>query len=45
MTDFRDRPDTTNRWRATIEALEAIVLAALTSPRSIPRRPKRSAAW
>ena len=27
MTDFRDRPDTTDRWRAMIEALEAIVLA------------------
>lgn len=26
--DFRDRPDATDRWRATIEALEAVVLAA-----------------
>src|SRR5271169_4290404 len=28
MTDFHDRPDATDRWRATIEALEAVVLAA-----------------
>jgi hypothetical protein len=28
MTDFRDRPDATNRWRAMIEALEEVVLAA-----------------
>ena len=27
MTDFRDKPDATDRWRATIEALEAVVLA------------------
>ena len=27
MTDFRDKPDATDRWRAMIEALEAIVLA------------------
>jgi hypothetical protein len=36
MTDFRDRPDTTNRWRATIEALEAIVLAAPDEPEIDP---------
>jgi len=28
MTDFRDRPDAADRWRATIEALEALVQAA-----------------
>jgi hypothetical protein len=28
MTDFRDGPDLTERWRATIEALEALVQAA-----------------
>jgi hypothetical protein len=32
MTDFRDRPDTTDHWRATIEVLEAIVLAAPDEP-------------
>jgi hypothetical protein len=32
MTDFRDRPDATDRWRATIEALEAVVLAAPDEP-------------
>jgi hypothetical protein len=32
MTDFRDRPDTTDRWRAMIEALEAIVLAGPDGP-------------
>jgi hypothetical protein len=36
MTDFRDRPDTTNRWRAIIEALEAIVLAAPDEPEIDP---------
>jgi len=28
MTDFRDGPDLTERWRATVEALEALVQAA-----------------
>jgi hypothetical protein len=28
MTDFRDRPNATNRWRAMIDALEEVVLAA-----------------
>ena len=28
MTDFRDRPDATDRWGAVIDALEALVLAA-----------------
>jgi hypothetical protein len=28
MTDFRDGPDLTERWRATIEVLEALVHAA-----------------
>jgi hypothetical protein len=32
MTEFRDRPDATDRWRATIEALEAVVLAAPDEP-------------
>jgi hypothetical protein len=36
MTDFRDRPDTTDRWRATIEALEAVVLAAPDGPEIDP---------
>jgi hypothetical protein len=36
MTDFPDKPDTTDRWRATIEALEAIVLAAPDEPEIDP---------
>ena len=28
MTDFRDKPDAITRWRATVEALEALVQAA-----------------
>jgi hypothetical protein len=36
MTDFRDRPDATDRWRATIEALEAVVLAAPDEPEIEP---------
>ena|SRR5208282_336983 len=36
MTDFRDRPDTTDRWRATIEALEAVVLRAADVPEIDP---------
>ncbi len=32
MTDFRDKPDTTDRWRAMIEVLEAIVLAGPDEP-------------
>ena len=36
MTDFRDRPDATDRWRATIEALEAVVLAAPGEPEIDP---------
>ena len=27
MTDFRDKPDAITRWRATVEALEALVQA------------------
>jgi len=45
MTDIRDKPEATDRWRATIDALEAVLLTALTISRSIPRRPERSAAW
>jgi hypothetical protein len=36
MTDFRDKPDTTDCWRATIEALEAIVLAGPDEPEIDP---------
>jgi hypothetical protein len=32
MTDFRDRAGATEQWRATIEALEAVVLAAPDEP-------------
>jgi hypothetical protein len=32
MTDFRDRPDATDRWSAVIDALEALVLAAPGEP-------------
>ena len=32
MTDPRNRSDATDRWRATIEALEAVVLAAPDEP-------------
>jgi hypothetical protein len=32
MTDFRDRPDATDRWGAVIDALEALVLAAPDEP-------------
>ena len=28
MTDLRDKPDAITRWRATVEALEALVQAA-----------------
>ena len=28
MTDFRDKPDAITQWRATVEALEALVQAA-----------------
>jgi len=36
MTDFRDKPDAADRWRATIEALEAVVLAAPDEPEIEP---------
>jgi hypothetical protein len=36
MTDFRDRPGATEQWRATIEALEAVVLAAPDGPEINP---------
>jgi hypothetical protein len=36
MTDFRDKPDATDRWRATIKALEAIVLTASHEPEIDP---------
>jgi hypothetical protein len=36
MTDVRDRPDVTDRWRATVEALEAVVLAAPDGPEIDP---------
>jgi hypothetical protein len=36
MTDFRDKRDTTDRWRATIEALEAVVLGAPDGPEIDP---------
>jgi hypothetical protein len=36
MTDFRDKPDATDRWRATIDALEAIVLIASDEPEIDP---------
>jgi hypothetical protein len=32
MIDFRDRPSATNRWRAMIDALEEVVLAAPDEP-------------
>jgi hypothetical protein len=32
MTDFRDGPNATNRWRAMIDALEGVVLAAPDEP-------------
>ena len=32
MTDFRDRPDATDRWGAVIDGLEALVLAAPGEP-------------
>ena len=32
MTDFRDRPNATNRWRAVIAALEEVVLSASNEP-------------
>lgn len=32
MTDFRDRPDATDRWGAVIDALEALVLATPGEP-------------
>ena len=36
MTDFRDKPDASDHWRATIEALEAVVLAASDEPEIDP---------
>jgi hypothetical protein len=36
MTDFRDKPDATDRWRATIKALEATVLMATDEPEIDP---------
>jgi hypothetical protein len=36
MTDFRDKPDATDRWRATIDALEAVVLTAPDGPEIDP---------
>jgi hypothetical protein len=36
MTDFRDRPNATNRWRAVIDALEEVVLAAPDEPATDP---------
>lgn len=32
MTEFRDNPDAIDRWRATVEALEAIMLADCDEP-------------
>ena len=32
MTEFRESPDAVDRWRATIEALEAVVLADCDAP-------------
>jgi hypothetical protein len=32
MTKFHDEPDAIDRWRATIEALEAVVLADCGAP-------------
>jgi len=32
MTEFRDNPDAAERWRATIEALETVVLAECDEP-------------
>ena len=32
MTKFHDEPDAIDRWRATIEALEAVVLADCDTP-------------
>jgi hypothetical protein len=32
MTEFRDSPSAVDRWRATIEALEAVVLAEYDEP-------------
>jgi hypothetical protein len=34
MTEFRDNPDAAERWRATIEALEAVVLGECDEPDS-----------
>ena len=36
MTNFRDKPDATDRWHATIEALEAVVLTAPDGPEIYP---------
>jgi hypothetical protein len=36
MTDFRDRPNATNRWRAVIDALEEVVLTAPDEPATDP---------
>jgi hypothetical protein len=36
MTDFRDRPNATDRWGAMIDALEALVLSAPGEPGADP---------
>jgi hypothetical protein len=38
MTDFRDKPDATDRWRATIKALEAEEVRRLVMLRTARRR-------
>jgi hypothetical protein len=42
MTEFRESPDAVDRWRATIEALEAVVLAECEEPE--PHRDNDAAA-
>lgn len=37
MTDFRKIPDAADRWRATIGALEEIVLAGCGEPQTEPQ--------
>ncbi len=36
MTELHDKPDATDRWRATIEALEAVVLTPPDEPEIDP---------
>jgi hypothetical protein len=45
MIDFRDKPDAITRWRATVEALEALVQAAPEAEEIPGLRPAATSAY